>query len=134
MDKIKLGSDNLLKWENFTNAQTGARITGATVTAKLYDANESGGPTQLGAEITLNESGTDGDYYGTIADDHADLVAGMTVRVEITADKFRIGPEAFAYHELEGRYVAGRRFHRSIWQIGPEGTVERVALTDDFTP
>jgi hypothetical protein len=86
MDKIYLGSDNLMKWENFLNAQTGARITGATVTAKLYNDNEVGGPTQLGATVTLSEDASTANYYGTIADDHADIAVGMTVRVELTAD------------------------------------------------
>ncbi|MEE9471224.1 MAG: hypothetical protein V3W32_05840 [Gemmatimonadota bacterium] len=86
MDKIQLGSDNLVKWEDFINKLTGARITGATVTAKVYDDNEVGGPTQLGATISLPESGSTANYYGTLADTHADLEVGMSARVEYEAD------------------------------------------------
>jgi hypothetical protein len=85
MHKIKLGSDNLLKWSAFTNKATGTKITSGTVTAKLYDDKEVGGPTQLGATVTLSH-GTLGNWSGTIADDHAGLVDGMMVRVEVTAD------------------------------------------------
>jgi len=85
MHKIKMGSDNIWRWDKFTNTSTGAKIEAGTVTGKLYDDGEVGGPTQLGATITLSHI-ADGRWEGTIADTHADLVDGMTVRCELTAD------------------------------------------------
>jgi len=96
--KIKLGSDNRLRWRHFTNKETGAKIASGTVTAKLYDDKEVGGPTQLGATITItNEDATNGHWAGVIKDDHADLVEGMIVRIVVTADGgtdlLRVKPE-----------------------------------------
>lgn len=41
------------------------------------------------------------------------------LEVEVIATKNRMYPEAFAYHELEGKYVRGREFHRSVWTVKP---------------
>jgi len=54
------------------------------------------------------------------------------VIVEIEAIKQRMYEEAFDYHELEGRYVRGRTFHRSRWEVGADGEVRLLHLEDDF--
>jgi hypothetical protein len=54
-----------------------------------------------------------------------------SIGVEIRAEKFRMHQEAFEYHDLEGRYVRGRSFHRSRWVI--DGSEARlVAIEDDL--
>ncbi len=53
------------------------------------------------------------------------------VEVEVVAEKFRMHQEAFDYHDLEGRYVNSREFHRSRWRIDAEGATLLV-LEDDF--
>lgn len=68
--------------------------------------------------------------------EHHDLALELpeghgALQVEIVADKYRMHKEAFDYHELEGRYVRGRRFHRSVWQVAPDGTLTRLELEDD---
>jgi hypothetical protein len=55
------------------------------------------------------------------------------VEVRVVAEKFRIGQEAFDYHDLEGRYVAGRVFHRSTWSVEADAP-ERTSLVDDLHP
>lgn len=52
--------------------------------------------------------------------------------VEVTGDKYRMYPEAFDYHELEGEYVRGRDFHRSTWRVPPGGDPELVEIVDDW--
>ncbi|MEM1349201.1 MAG: multiheme c-type cytochrome [Myxococcota bacterium] len=71
------------------------------------------------------------------AGEHTDMVvklpgaAKREVSVEITADKWRMYPDAFEYHELEGEYVRGRRFHDSVWSVSADGTIALVRLDDD---
>ncbi len=60
-----------------------------------------------------------------------EVPGGGPIEVVVEADKWRMYEGAFDYHELEGDYVRGRRFHRSIWEVG-EGGVELVEVTDDF--
>ena len=42
-----------------------------------------------------------------------------TTRVRARASKHRISPEAFAHHELEGKYVAGRTFAELVRDLPP---------------
>jgi hypothetical protein len=51
--------------------------------------------------------------------------------VEIEAHKYRMYPEAFEHHDLEGEYVRGRRFHRSEWRVDADGRPSLVTITDD---
>ncbi|NOY91554.1 MAG: hypothetical protein GXP55_10160 [Deltaproteobacteria bacterium] len=53
--------------------------------------------------------------------------------VRILGQKFRIGQEAFDYHDLEGRYVAGRVFHRSTWSVAGDAP-EETSRVDDLHP
>ncbi len=53
------------------------------------------------------------------------------LEVVVEADKWRMYAEAFDYHELEGEYVRGRRFHTSRWTVGVDGAVSLVQVTDD---
>ena len=55
------------------------------------------------------------------------------VEVRVLGDKFRIGQAAFDYHDLAGRYVAGRGFHRSTWSVSGSELVE-TSLVDDLHP
>jgi len=50
--------------------------------------------------------------------------------VDIRAHKYRMYPEAFEHHELEGKGVRGRRFHRSSWRM-KEASLEQVYLEND---
>lgn len=54
------------------------------------------------------------------------------VIVEIEAVKQRMHEEAFDFHELEGRYVRGRHFHRSRWEVAEGGEVRLLHIEDDF--
>ncbi len=54
------------------------------------------------------------------------------VTVEIEAHKYRMYEDDFDYHDLEGRYVRGRHFHTSIWNIDPDGSVELHEIDDDW--
>jgi hypothetical protein len=58
-------------------------------------------------------------------------VGDEAFEVEVVAHKYRMYPEAFRHHDLEGEYVRGRRFHRSTWRVGPDGAVERTRLEND---
>lgn len=40
-------------------------------------------------------------------------------RVRVTGYKYRMYEEAYEHHDLEGRYVRGRPFHESTWQVRP---------------
>ena len=80
---IELGDDLKLQ-----NTADGTARSDATVTAKLFDDDEVGGPTQLTPTITLAAvGGSDGLYRGTMADDHANITLGMNLRIEVTADR-----------------------------------------------
>lgn len=46
-----------------------------------------------------------------------EVPAGGEATVEVTAHKYRMYPEAFAHHELEGEYVRGRQFFGGKWQV-----------------
>lgn len=52
--------------------------------------------------------------------------------VEVTADKWRMYEEAFEHHHLEGKYVRGRRFHRSVWRVDRKGAPALERIEDDF--
>ncbi len=52
--------------------------------------------------------------------------------IEIVAHKYRMYEEAFEHHELEGKSVRGREFHRSKWAV-TGGQVQRVELVDDLS-
>lgn len=54
--------------------------------------------------------------------------------VEIDAHKYRMHLSAFEHHNLEGRYVRGRQFHNSTWNVTPDGTPTLVTLHDDKNP
>lgn len=56
-----------------------------------------------------------------------------TSKIEVKAEKFRMYQDAFDHHHLEGRYVRGRLFHESAWELAPEGA-KRTLLRDDTTP
>jgi hypothetical protein len=55
------------------------------------------------------------------------------ITVEIVAWKYRMYEDAFKHHKLEGRYVRGREFHRSTWEVTKD-RVERLQLVDDLHP
>lgn len=57
-----------------------------------------------------------------------------SVTITLTAHKYRMYEEAFTHHELEGRYVRGRRFHASTWVVNEGGALERTSLIDDLNP
>lgn len=78
---IWLGSDTLLKLEEFKDEITDAYIVAATVTAVIKDEADA----TLGATITFTDQGS-GLYTGIVKDDHASLVDGSRVFVELTAD------------------------------------------------
>lgn len=54
--------------------------------------------------------------------------------VEIEAHKWRMYEDAFKHHKLEGRYVRGREFHRSTWEVRAGEAPRRVSLADDLNP
>jgi len=70
-----------------TQVGVGTPVDGATCTAKLYDDDEVGGPTQLTPTITCaGVGGSSGQYIGTVTDDHAGIDEGMMLRVEYDLD------------------------------------------------
>jgi len=52
--------------------------------------------------------------------------------IEIVAHKYRMYEEAFDHHELDGKYVRGREFHRSKWAVSGD-QIEQVELKDDLS-
>jgi hypothetical protein len=54
--------------------------------------------------------------------------------VDISAHKYRMYKEAFDYHDLEGEYVRGRRFHHSVWNVGGDGTITPEMRVTDKQP
>lgn len=80
---IELGDELKLQ-----NTADGTARADATVTAKLYDDDEDGGPTQLTPTISLAPvAGSDGLYRGTVLDTHTGITLGMNLRIEVTADR-----------------------------------------------
>ncbi len=59
---------------------------------------------------------------------------GQPFTVEIEGDKYRMYLPAFEHHKLEGRYVRGRRFHRSTWNVTASGEPSMTSLEDDQHP
>ncbi len=51
--------------------------------------------------------------------------------IEIVAHKYRMYTEAFEHHELEGKYVRGREFHRSTWMVSGN-EIQRIEMHDDL--
>ena len=89
--KIFFESDNYIELGDelkLQNTADGTVRADATVTAKLFDDDEDGGPTQLTPTITLSAvAGSDGLYRGTMLDTHSDILLGMNLRIEVTADR-----------------------------------------------
>ncbi len=89
--KIYFESDNFIELGDdlkLQNTADGTARADATVTAKLFDDDEVGGPTQLTPTITLDAvGGSDGLYRGTMNDDHSGITLGMNLRIEVTADR-----------------------------------------------
>lgn len=54
--------------------------------------------------------------------------------VEIEGHKWRMYEEAFAHHELEGKAVRGRLFHRSSWSARVGEAPRQLSLVDDLHP
>lgn len=55
--------------------------------------------------------------------------------LHITADKWRMYKGAFEHHHLEGRYVRGRRFHESTWELDVGAKKLSLGeLVDDMHP
>ncbi len=52
--------------------------------------------------------------------------------IDVVANKYRMYPEAFEHHELEGEYVRGRTFHRSSWRVDESGELERLFVETDL--
>ena len=76
------GSDNLIRWKDAKNETDGSVITGATVTAKVTEADG----TVVAAAVAMVDQGA-GLYEGTFTDtDAATLTKGENVEVEITFD------------------------------------------------
>ena len=53
------------------------------------------------------------------------------ITIQITADKWRMYQDAFEHHDLEGRYVRGRRFYEATWQLAKDGSLTLVNKIDD---
>ena len=71
------------------------------------------------------------------AGDHHDILvevpsAGDSFELEVIGHKYRMYKEAFEHHDLEGRYVRGRKFHESTWQVGADGEPTLVKISDDW--
>jgi hypothetical protein len=83
--QIFVNTDMVLAVENFTDSVSGALITGATVTADVFDSDDML-VTGAGSPITLVEVvGAVGLYRGTIPDT-ASIVVEDTGTIVITAD------------------------------------------------
>ncbi len=80
--EIRLDTDSYIQLPRFQDELTSAAITGATVTADIY--NDKTG-VQIGSTIPMPEI-SDGLYRGSIAYDIAGMTAGLRVRVVVFAD------------------------------------------------
>ena len=58
-----------------------------------------------------------------------DAPEGATI--EIVAHKYRMYAEAFRHHELDGKYVRGREFHRSKWKVSGK-KIQMIEMNDDL--
>ncbi|MFB6264898.1 MAG: hypothetical protein ABEL76_14945, partial [Bradymonadaceae bacterium] len=54
------------------------------------------------------------------------------VWIDVVASKYRMYPEAFEHHDLQGRYVRGRTFHRSTWRLSVDGKLTRLYQETDM--
>jgi hypothetical protein len=64
-----------------------------------------GGTARLGAVITLTDD-SDGDYYGDVADDHADLAVGMRLNCKLSANG---GAGLMCFKEADGTVLVARQ-------------------------
>ena len=53
------------------------------------------------------------------------------LRVHVTADKWRMYLDAFEHHQLDGKYVRGRRFYDAQWLLGEDSALNVVKIEDD---
>ena len=56
----------------------------------------------------------------------------LPATLKLKADKYRMYKSAFKHHDLKGRYVRGRKFHRSRWKVSPDGDVSLEVIEDDW--
>ncbi len=56
----------------------------------------------------------------------------LPAKLSVVADKYRMYPEAYEHHDLEGKYVRGREFHRSTWRLAGEGEAKLQKIADDW--
>ena len=86
--KITLGSTNTIVLKQLRDNDTGLLITGATVTAQIFDAGTTNLVAGAPNPITFTGSGTvTGKYTGTIPSGIAALVDGHDVDVVVTVVK-----------------------------------------------
>ncbi|QDG53807.1 hypothetical protein FIV42_24600 [Persicimonas caeni] len=79
-------------------------------------------------KLTDNRIGA-GEHHDILLEVPADADA---FSVKVIGHKYRMYEEAFEHHDLEGRYVRGRKFHESTWQVGDDGTPSLVEISDDW--
>ena len=80
-------SDNLVRVKNLRNKQSGTLVTGATVTAELFESDRTTQITGMSSNpVTLSEiAGKNGLYEGFF-DDTASVTVGQDLTVKVVAD------------------------------------------------
>lgn len=58
--------------------------------------------------------------------------SALPVTLTVVGRKYRMYESAYRHHDLEGRYVRGRRFHRSRWQVEEDWQPVLQTITDDW--
>jgi hypothetical protein len=90
---VYVGNDNVITLTGLQNVNTGAYITGATVTGQL----KTWAGTNVGTSITLSYvAASDGDYRGTIEED-VSITAGKAYWLYVDVDA---GSDLKAHWEL----------------------------------
>jgi hypothetical protein len=56
----------------------------------------------------------------------------LPATLEVVARKYRMYTGAYEHHDLEGKYVRGRKFHTSTWRLTAGGEPELETIADDF--
>jgi len=85
MERLIVGSDNLVKVVDLYDVAAASYVTSATVEGTLYDKSGTE-VTGVTWPITLSyQAGTDGEYHGVIPD-AANITAGKRYSLHIEAD------------------------------------------------